>query len=53
MADTNNDGRVSLAEATGGAHAAFRHDGHQPRRPLTPDERRAGRAKMRQMRNPG
>jgi len=53
MADTDKDGRVSLAEATGGAMQHFdMMDANRDGR-LTPDERRAGRAKMRQMRNPG
>jgi Ca2+-binding EF-hand superfamily protein len=53
MADTDKDGRVSLAEATGGAMQHFdMMDANRDGR-LTPEERRAGRGKMRQMRNPG
>lgn len=53
MADTNRDGRVSLAEANAGA---FKHfdmmDSNRDGR-LTPEERAAGRAHMRQMRQAG
>jgi Ca2+-binding EF-hand superfamily protein len=50
MADANNDGRVTLQEATSGAMRHFdmvdtNRDGR-----ITPEERRAGRGMMRQMR---
>jgi len=50
MADANNDGRVSLQEATSGALRHFdmadtNRDGR-----ITPEERRAGRTMMREMR---
>ena len=53
MADTDRDGRVSLAEATAGALRHFdmmdiNRDGR-----ITPEERAAGRAQMRQMRRAG
>ena len=50
MADANRDGRVSLAEATTGAMQHFdRLDTNRDGR-ITPDERRAGRGMMKQMR---
>jgi len=50
MADTNRDGRVSLAEATSGALAHFdKADTNRDGR-ITPEERRAGRMMMREMR---
>lgn len=53
MADADKDGRVSLAEATSGALQHFdMMDANRDGR-LTSEERRAGRGKMRQMRNPG
>jgi Ca2+-binding EF-hand superfamily protein len=53
MADTDKDGRVSLAEATSGAMQHFdMMDANRDGR-LTPEERQAARGKMRQMRNPG
>ena len=53
MADTDKDGRVSLAEATSGALQHFdMMDANRDGR-VTPDERRAARGKMRQMRTPG
>lgn len=53
MADADNDGRVSLAEATSGALRHFdMMDSNRDGR-LTPEERRAGRATMMQMRKPG
>ncbi len=50
MADANNDGRVTLQEATSGAMRHFdmvdtNRDGR-----ITPEERRAGSGMMRQMR---
>lgn len=53
MADSNKDGRVSLAEATGAALQHFdRMDSNRDGR-LTPDERRAGGATVIRMRRPG
>ncbi len=53
MADSNRDGRVSLAEATAGALQQFdRMDSNRDGR-VTPDERAAGRAAMKQMRRAG
>lgn len=53
MADTNRDGRVSLAEATAGAlHHFDMMDSNRDGR-LTPEERAAGRAQMKQMRRAG
>ncbi len=52
-ADSNRDGKVSLAEATG---AALQHfdmmDANRDGR-VTPEERQAGRAQMKQMRSAG
>ena len=53
MADTDRDGRVSLAEATAGALRHFdMMDSNRDGR-ITPEERAAGRAQMRQMRRAG
>lgn len=50
MADANRDGRVSLAEATSGAMQHFdRLDTNRDGR-ITPEERRAGRGTIKQMR---
>ena len=49
MADANNDGRVSLGEATAGAARHFDlMDSNRDGR-ITPEERRAGRLQMRRM----
>lgn len=53
MADTNRDGKVSLAEATSRALQHFdMMDANRDGR-LTPEERQAGRAHMKQMRVAG
>lgn len=53
MADTDRDGRVSLAEATTGALRHFDMiDSNRDGR-ITPEERAAGRVHMRQMRRAG
>ena len=53
MADADRDGRVSLGEATTGALRHFdMMDSNRDGR-LTPEERAAGRAHMRQMRQAG
>ena len=53
MADANRDGKVSLGEATTGALRHFdMMDSNRDGR-LTPEERAAGRAHMRQMRQAG
>jgi hypothetical protein len=53
MADVNRDGRVSLAEATSGALRHFDMMDSNGDGRLTPEERAAGRAHMRQMRRAG
>ena len=50
MADANGDGRVSLAEATTGAMQHFDQVDTNRDGRITPDERRAGRIMMKQMR---
>ncbi len=53
MADTDRDGRVSLAEATSGALRHFDMiDANRDGR-ITPEERAAGRVHMQQMRRAG
>ncbi len=53
LADANNDGRVTLAEATSGALRHFDMMDSNRDGQLTPQERAAGRIHIRQMRNAG